>query len=142
MWLICSQAPLQVQPAVHALDPQMVLLVDHQADLLLRIDQHAAGALAFGVLAADELPLDQELPVDAVQLADVDVVAARRKPAAWQSCSRSIALDLGAVVLAGPADEREIGQVAGQADAAAHDDVGLRPGAAQPFADRRRCKFV
>ena len=65
MRLICSQALSQVQPAVHHLDPQMVFLVDHQADLLVAVDGHAAGALAFGVLAADQLPLDEELAVDA-----------------------------------------------------------------------------
>ena len=48
--------------------------------------------------------------------------------------SRSEALDLGLLVGAGAVGERESGQVAGQADAAGNDDVGLRPGAAQPFA--------
>ena len=43
-------------------------------------------------------------------------------------------LDLRAVLGRGPADEGKVGQVAGQADAAADDDVGLGPGAAQPFA--------
>ena len=45
----------------------MVLFVDHQADLLAAVDGHAAGAFALGVLAADELPLDQELAVDALR---------------------------------------------------------------------------
>ena len=33
----------------------------------------AAGALGLGMFAADELPLDQELPVDRFERADVDV---------------------------------------------------------------------
>ena len=33
----------------------------------------AAGAFGLGMLAADELPLDQELPIDGFQRADVDV---------------------------------------------------------------------
>ena len=37
------------------------------------VDGHGAGALALGVLAADELPLDEELAVDALQVVDVDV---------------------------------------------------------------------
>ncbi len=50
--------------------------------------------------------------------------------------SRMSRLDLGAVLGRGPADEGEVGQVAGQADAAADDDVGLGPGAPQPFTAR------
>ena len=46
--------------------------------------------------------------------------------------------DLVAVALGRPGDEREVGQVARQADAAADDDVGLRAGAAEPFAARLR----
>ena len=42
-------------------------------NLLALVDGHAAGALAFGVFAADELPLDEELAIDALQLVDVDV---------------------------------------------------------------------
>ena len=41
---ICSQAAGQIQAALHDLDPQMILFVDHQADLLLAVDGHAAGA--------------------------------------------------------------------------------------------------
>ena len=63
----------EVEPALHDLDPQVILFVDHHADLLARVDGHAAGALGLGMLAADELPLDQELAVDRFQRADVDV---------------------------------------------------------------------
>ena len=45
--------------------------------------------------------------------------------------SRSRRLDLGLLVAAGAVGEREGGQVAGQADAAGDDDVGLRAGAAE-----------
>ena len=43
----------QVQAAVHHLDPQMIFLIDHQADLLVTVDGHAAGPFAIGVFAAD-----------------------------------------------------------------------------------------
>ena len=69
---------LQIEPAVHHLDPQVVFLVDHQADLLAAVDGHAAGPFALGVLAADQLPLDQELAVDALELVDVDVLQLAR----------------------------------------------------------------
>ena len=65
------------------LHPQVIFLVDHQADLLALVDGHAAGAFGLGMLAADELPLDQELPIDAVQRADVDVAQFAREPASF-----------------------------------------------------------
>ena len=71
--MICSQAAAEVEAALEDLDPQVILFVDHHADLLARIDDDAAGALGVGMLAADELPLDEELPVDGFQRADVDV---------------------------------------------------------------------
>ena len=63
----------QLQPALHHLDPQMVLLVDHQAELLAAVDGHGAGALALGVFAADQVPLDEELAIDFLQLRQIDV---------------------------------------------------------------------
>ena len=59
---------LQVQAALHDLHAEVVFLVDHQAELLAAVDGHGAGALALGVLAADEVPLDEQLPIDAFQL--------------------------------------------------------------------------
>ena len=64
---------VEVEAAVEHLDPQVVLFVDHHADLLARIDGDAARALGLGMLAADQLPLDEELAVDLFQRADVDV---------------------------------------------------------------------
>ena len=48
--------------------------------------------------------------------------------------SRSRRLDLGLLAAAGAIGERKSGQIAGQANAAGDDDVGLRAAAAQPFA--------
>ncbi len=98
---------------------------------------HGAGALGLGVLAADELPLDEELPIDRFQLADVDVDQLAGELALLVQLFDAAAEDLadfGAVGVGRPGDEREIGQVAGQANAAADDDVGFRAGAPQPFA--------
>ena len=64
---------LQVEAALQDLDPQMVFLVDHEAECLVLVDGDGAAALAFGQLAADEVPLDEQLAVDAFQLVDGDV---------------------------------------------------------------------
>ena len=85
------------------------------------------------MLAADQLPLDEELAVDAGQSATLtynrSVVSADAPAPLVQRF-----LDLHAVLGRGPADEGEIGQVPGQADAAADHDVRLRACAAEPLA--------
>ena len=117
---------LHVEPAVHALDAQMIFLVDHQTDLLVRIDDHAAGPLGFGMFPADKLPLDEKLPIDAVQIADVHIRQLAGRFANFQNAIAQNALDIGPILIAGAADERKFGQVAGQPNARAHHDIGLR----------------
>ena len=69
---------VQVQAALHDLDAEVVLLVDHQADLVSLGSMATPRApCAFGQFAADQLPLDEELAVDAFQLVDVDIQSAR-----------------------------------------------------------------
>ena len=96
-----------------------------------------AGTFGIGVFAADELAFDEELAVDGFQRADVDVDQLAGELALlvqlFDAAAEDLA-DLGAVGVGRAGDEREVGQVASQADAAADDDVGLRAGAAQPFA--------
>ena len=123
----------QVQAALHHLDPQVVLLVDHQAELLAAVDGHGAGALALGVLAADQVPLDEKLTIDLFQPRQVDV----QQLVLGDDLEDPFVQDLfdpQAVLRRGAADEGEIGQVARQADAAADDDVGLGARAPQPLA--------
>ena len=65
---------VHVQTAVHALNAQMIFFVDHQANLLARIDHHAPRALRVGMFAANELPLHEELPINLVQAAHVHIL--------------------------------------------------------------------
>ena len=55
---------LEIEPAVHHLDAQMVLFVDHHTELFVWVDRHGPGAFALGVLPADQLALDEELAVE------------------------------------------------------------------------------
>ena len=98
------------------------------------VDGHGAAALGLGVLAADQVPLDEELAVDASPARRRRRRAARSEALMRQDALAQDLLDLGAVLRRGAADEGEVGQIAGQADAAADDDVRLGAGAAQPFA--------
>ena len=94
MRLICSQALCRSSPLC------MTWIRRWSSSLIIRlnfsrvVDGHGPGALRFGVFAADQLPLDEELAVDAFQLVDVDVEQVRptRRPAAIalvQDASRS-----------------------------------------------------
>ncbi len=127
----------KVEAAFEDLDPQVVFFVDHDAHLLALIDEHRAGAIGIGVLAADELAFDEELPVDCFQRADIDVDQLAREFALlvqlFDAAAEDLA-DLGTVGVGRARDKGEVGQIAGEADAAADDDVGLWAGAAQPFA--------
>ena len=121
------------EAAANDLQAQVVLLVDHQADRLLRGDGDAARPLGGSQLTADKLTFHQELAVEGVQAGDVQVAegGVQVEPADALAQHR---LDLGLLVAARPVGEGEGGQVAGQADPAGNDDVGFRPRPAQPFA--------
>ncbi len=137
MRLICSQALVQVQAALHHLDAQVVLLVDHQAELSRcgrwpRRGRPALSACSRLIRCRStrnwRSTASQLVDVDVEQLVGVGDGQDRARAGCFSIC--------GAVLRRGPADEGEVGQVAGQADAAADDDVGLGAGAAQPFAAR------
>ncbi len=130
---------LQVEAALHDLDPQMVFLVDHEAEFLGLVDGHGPAALALGLLAADEVPLDQQLAIDAFQFIDGDIEQVgpefvREKRLRSDDAVAEDPLDLHAVLGRGPADEGKFGQVPRQADPAADDDVGLGAVASEPLA--------
>jgi hypothetical protein len=90
-------------------------------------------AMALGVLAADQVALDEELAIDAGQIVDLDVDQIVRlldsENLLPKQCLDPVAIGIGRTP-----DERIIGQIARKADPTAHHDVGLRTGAPQPFA--------
>src|SRR5580692_10644952 len=61
------------QAAAEDLDAEVVLLVNHQADVLFISDADPTGAVRLGMFAADQLPLDEKLPVESLEAGDVDV---------------------------------------------------------------------
>src|SRR5438067_2436195 len=111
----------------------MVFLVDHQAYSFARHQGNASWTFRGGQLAANELSLDQKLSVQWGQSGNIDVFQPRLEIEFGDALAQH-AFDLGFLVGAGAVAEWKGGQVASQADAAGDDDVGLWPGAAQPFA--------
>src|SRR4051794_20123141 len=101
---------VEVEAAVHDLHPQMIFLIDHQADLLLHVDRNRAGPLAIGVLAADELPLNEELSVKAVEFVDLEIEQLARL-LQLADLVAEVLFNFGAVGRAGFADERKLGEV-------------------------------
>jgi hypothetical protein len=117
----------------------MVFLVDHEAEFLCLVDGHGPAALAFGVLAADEVPLDEQLAIDAFQFIDGDIEQigpefVREKGLGSDDGVAEDPLDLHAILGRSPADERKFGQVPRQANPATDDDVGLGAIASKPLA--------
>ena len=119
------------EPREHHLDAEMVLLVDHDRDVLLRSNRDAARTFAVGELARDELALDQELAVELGEGVDVEV---GQLELAGLDGRSDVRLDLAFFSPAGAVGKGEVGQVAGQADPRAHHDVALGSGAAKPLA--------
>ena len=83
--------------------------------------------------AAGIAPLDEKLPIDALELIDIDVFQLARFLDREDPIAQK-ALDLAAIALAGAADEGKFGEVAREPYAAADDDIAFRAGAPQPFA--------
>src|SRR5688572_4294390 len=104
----------------------MVFLVDHHADLFALIDDDGPGALSVGMFAADELAFDEELPVDGFQRAHINedqlpgelALLVQLLDASAKNLS-----DLSAVGIGCPGDEREIGEIPREPDAAADHNV-------------------
>ncbi len=105
----------KIETALEDLNPQVVLFVNHHAHLLALIDEHRPSAFGVGMLAADELPFDQELTIDGFQRADIDVDQLAGEFAKFMQLFDSAAKDFsdfGAVGIGRPRDEWKIGQIA------------------------------
>ena len=123
------------QPRAHDLDAKMILFVDHDADRLAGVEGHAARPFeGVGEFAADELPLDEEEPVERHEAHDAEVFEPRRDVRLGHGLADAL-FDLGLLVVVGARGEGDAGEVACQPDARGDDDIGLRAGAAQPLAE-------
>ena len=131
-------AELQARP--QRLHAQMVFLVDHHAERFLFVQHQPAADIFGGVLAADQMALDQNLLVHRGQVVHrlgERAVHLRQAFHRWPDHLQG----LDAIGLLGPAGKRKCLEVARQADPARHHDADVRPLA---FAGqgRRRQKFM
>ncbi len=113
----------------------MVLFVDHQRDLFGRSNRYPATSLALAVLPADQLPLDEELPIDRVGFLNIDVEglnAELGRVDRLAQCSNDVPPFGGA----GLGQEVEAVQVSGQSNARRNHDVAEVTPGFQPFAGR------
>lgn len=127
----------EVEAALENLDAQMVLFVDHHAGLFALVDEDGAGPFGIRMFAADELTFDEELAVDCFQgtYVDVDELAGEFALSVkfFDAAAKYLA-DLGTVGVGRARDEGEVGQIAGEPNAATDDDIRFWAGTAQPFA--------
>src|SRR5690606_29249910 len=116
------------------LNAQVIFLVDHNGERFIAADRHGARHVIAGggVLTADEVALDEQLPFQRRALSEVDPKDVVGDAAVGDL--RAAALEhLETLAATGAADEREAGKIARQSDAAGDDNLAVRPHATQPF---------
>lgn len=123
---------LQVEAAVHHLQAQVVLFVDHDAEAFFGVEDHRPSSLRFAQLMADQLPLHQELPIEVSEFGDIDVLGFGAEGERIDRLANG-GRDGGTVLRRALADEGEVREIPGQPDSATHDDIGLGTIAPHPF---------
>jgi hypothetical protein len=126
----------QIEAAFHDLNSKMVFLVDHQTKLLLSVNRNRASAIGIRVLPADQLTLDQKLPIKRLKRGNINECQISQGIVAGESLSNR-RIDVGAVDIIAATNERKICKVSSQPNTAAHDNVALRTNSAKPLAAGR-----
>ena len=124
---ICSAQAASWQPDFEHLQAEGVLLEQHGGEGLFPGDDGAAGAGGHGVVAADEVPFDEEIAGEVGFLVDADVedlVAEVERQQHGLEHFEDLRLLLDGAI----AREPVAGEVAGQANPGRHDNIGQRPG--------------
>ena len=118
--------PIQVQSRPHDLKAHVIFFVDHDRHAFVdRRDQPAALAL-LGLLPAHQVPLEENLLVQEIDLA-------HREGKGWRHASElaenglEILPDTLALVFAGPARERPVLEIPRQPEPAADNRAGVLP---------------
>lgn len=124
--------PFEVQAAVHYLDTEVVLFVDHQAVSLMSVDGHRASSGAFGMLAADQMPFDQELAVKFGQRFHVYVEQLLAFLQIGNAIVQSV-FDMIAIGFRSATNKGIVGQIAGKPYAAADYNIRFGSRTSQPF---------
>ena len=116
------------------LQAEVVFLADHGGEGFVLGDDGAARAFGLGEVAADEVPLDEQVAMEVGGLVDIDV---ENLVAEVQRHQHGLELfeDFGLLLVGAVAEEPVPGEVPGQANPRGNDDVGQRPGATEPFVD-------
>ena len=63
---------VEIQTRFHHLDPQVILFVDHQAQLFLGVNRDGARPVRIGMFATDQLAFDEELAIKIFEVGDID----------------------------------------------------------------------
>jgi hypothetical protein len=120
---------LQLQPGAQRLHPQMILLIDHDAERLFAIENQAAAGILGRVFPANQVPLDQDIFVEQREVVHRlgEVISHLGQGLDGRPDTLENADSFG---LFGPARKRRALDVAGEPHAAGHDDLIVRPFAA------------
>jgi hypothetical protein len=124
---------LQLQAGANRLHPQMVFLVDHDAQGLPAVHDHRAPDALRRMLAADQMALDQHLLFQCgkvLQQFGKGILHLRQ----FFDTRLDQLENLRSLGFLRPAGKCALLEIPGEANAAANDDLMMRPLAAQPFA--------
>ena len=122
---------VQPQAGCDQLHPQMIFLVDHDAEGFVVGYGDGAGDVGLGQVARDEVSFHKQLAVASRGLSQINPDHLLRQVAFENDLPCQVD-QLPPLSIAGPHYERESGNIAGQANPAAHDHVGFRTVVAQP----------
>ena len=123
----------QLQPRQQRLHAQVILLVDHDAELLVAADHHRAARAFRGVLAADEVAFDEDLFLQRREIGERRVES-RFHRGNGRDVVADFAENLHALGFLGPTGEGALFQIPREADAAAYHDLAVRTFSLQPLA--------
>ena len=116
----------QLQVAGEDLHTEVVFLVDHDGDGFVGRKGHSARSVPFGVLAGDQVSLDQQLAFERVGLGDIDVKRPFTQSATGQHRAKPFG-NLADLPVAAPAQERHPREIPRKANAGRDYDVGELP---------------
>lgn len=117
---------VEVEPRRHALDAQVVLLVDHDARRAVRGDEDDAVLRILDEVAADKLLLDEDIALqrrDALEVEEVKVLPEVGRDARQELLG--LEAHLGELVEVRAVRERDLTEIACEADAARKHDIAL-----------------
>ena len=121
----------KTEPGGHRLNPQMVLLVDHDAEILVAVDQNGPRLIVLDKFTADQLAFEEILPIRRLQLVHFEK---EKRIRIEDFINRRLKRtdNIAAVELRNTADKRITGKVSGEPNPTRNHNVSVRTAPSEP----------